>query len=148
MYALAMIIDYYYWKHDHKCHHIRQVEKEAFESHFWKQEKAFTSGPTMASQNKANLSLVVSSTKIFSSKPSLFFAPKKQSYSLQMDLSSKLASNNKLTSDKYKKYLKNSLCLYCGTRDHKLNSCSKNQTTVTPKGYSTLVATSKKLLEK
>jgi len=71
-----------------------------------------------------------------------------------VDLSFKLTSNGKLTSDKHKKYLKNNLCLYCGTEDHKLNFCPKKQTTVTPKGYSVsatadpLAVTSEKPLEK
>ena len=107
----------------------------------------------MASQNKANTSLVVSSTKT-SSKSSLHSTSKKQSNTPQMNLSSKLTSNSKLTSDKHKKYLKNNLCLYCGTGDHKLDSCSKKQTMVTPKGHSasatadTLAVTFKKSLEK
>ena len=58
-----------------------------------------------------------------------------------MDLSSKLASNSKLTSDKCKKCLKNNLYLYCGIEDHKLDSYPKKQTTVSPKGYSALVTT-------
>jgi len=51
-----------------------------------------------------------------------------------VDLSSKLASNGKLTSDKHKKHLENNLCFYCGARDYKLDSCPKKQTTVSPKG--------------
>ena len=108
----------------------------------------------MASQSKANLSLVASSAKNPSSKPSLSSAPKKQPNTLQVDLSSKLASNSKLTSDERKKYLENNLCLYCGAGDHKLDSCPKKQTTVSPKGRSasatadTLAAASKKPLEK
>jgi len=39
-----------------------------------------------------------------------------------------------LTSNKCKKYLENNLCLYCSAGDHKLDSCSKKQTMVTPKG--------------
>ena len=88
----------------------------------------------MAFQSKANPSPVASSVKNPSSKPSLFPAPKKQSNTLQVDLSSKLASNSKLTSDKRKKCLKNNLCFYCGARDHKLGSCPKKQTTVSSKG--------------
>jgi len=71
-----------------------------------------------------------------------------------MNLSSKLANNSKLTSDKCKKHLKNNLCLYCGAGDYKLDFCSKKQTIVTPKGHSAsaiasiLVVTFKKLLEK
>ena len=71
-----------------------------------------------------------------------------------MDLSSKLASNGKLTSDKYKKHLENNLYLYYSIGDYKLNSCPKKQTMVTPKSHSTLattdflVAASKKSLEK
>ena len=33
MYTLVMTIDHHYWKHDCKCHHARQVEKEALESY-------------------------------------------------------------------------------------------------------------------
>jgi len=71
-----------------------------------------------------------------------------------MDLSSKLASNGKLTSDERKKHLKNNLYLYCGAGDHKLDSCPKKQTTVSPKGHGasatadTPAAASEKPLEK
>jgi len=71
-----------------------------------------------------------------------------------VDLSSKLASNGKLTSDERKKRLENNLYLYCGAEDHKLDSCPKKQTMVSPKGHSalatanTLAAVSKKPSEK
>jgi len=154
MYTLAMTINHYYWKRDRKCHHARQVEKEALKSHSQKQEKASTSGSVTTSQSKANPSPVASSTKNPSSKPSLSSAPKKQPNPPQVDLSSKLASNGKLTSDKRKKCLENNLCLYCGAGDHKLDSYSKKQTTVSPKGHSasatadTLAAASEKPSEK
>jgi len=69
-------------------------------------------------------------------------------------LSSKLASNGKLTSDKCKKHLKNNLYFYCGAGDHKLDFCPKKQTMVTLKGHSasatadTPAVTSKKSSEK
>ena len=119
-----MTIDHHYWKYNCECHHARQVEKEVLKSHSWKQEKASISGLAMASQNKANLSLMASSTKT-SSKSFLSLIPKKQPNILQVDLSSKLASNSKLTSDEHKKCLENNLCLYCGAGDHKLDSCPK-----------------------
>ena len=50
-----------------------------------------------------------------------------------MDLSSKLASNGKLTSDQRKKHLENNLCFYCGAGDYKLDSCPKKQTIVSSK---------------
>ena len=149
-----MTIDYRYWKRDRERHHARQAEKEALKSHSQKQGKASTSGSVMASQSKANPSPAVSSAKNTSSKPSPFPTPKKQPNTPQVDLSSKLASNGKLTSDERKKYLENNLCLYCGAGDHKLDSCPKKQTTVSPKGYSasatadTLAAASEKPLEK
>ncbi len=88
----------------------------------------------MAFQNKANTPLVALSAKNSSSKSSLFSTPKKQPNTLWVDLSSKLASNGKLTSDERKKYLKNNLCLYCGVENHKLDFYPKKQTTVLPKG--------------
>jgi len=127
--------------------------KEASESHSQKQGKAFTSGPVVASQNKVNTSLVASSTKTFS-KLSPSPTPKKQPNTLQVDLSSKLASNSKLISDKCKKHLKNNLYLYYSARQHKLDSCPKKQTMVTSKGHgasataNTLAITCKKPLEK
>ena len=145
MYALAITIDYYYWERDREYHHARQVEKEALESYSQKQEKASTSGPATASQNKVNLALATLSAKNSSPKSSLFPAPKKQPNTPWVDLSSKLANNGKLTSDKHKKYLKNNLCFYYSARDHKLDSCPKKQTKVSPKGHSALATTSKKL---
>ena len=97
-----MTIDHHYWECDCEHHHARQAEKEALESHSWKQEKASIFGPAMASQNKANISPAVSSTKT-SLKLSLSPAPKKQLNTPWVDLFSKLASNGKLTSDKHKK---------------------------------------------
>jgi len=108
----------------------------------------------MTPQNKANSSLAASFTKNPSSKSSLSPAPKKQPNTLQVDLSYKLASNGKLTSDKYKKRLENNLYLYCGIEDHKLDFCPKKQTTVSPKSRSASatadipVAASEKPLEK
>jgi len=108
----------------------------------------------MASQSKANPSPAASSAKNPSSKPFLSPAPKKQPNTPQVDLSSKLASNGKLTSDKCKKHLKNNLCFYCDAGDHKLDSYPKKQTTVSPKGRSasatadTLAAASEKPSEK
>ena len=130
------------------------MEKEALESHSWKQGKASTSGSVTTSQNKANPSPAALSTKNLSSKPSLSSAPKKQPNTLRMDLFSKLASNGKLTSDERKKRLKNNLYLYYSARDHKLDSCSKKQTMVSPKGCDAsatadiLVAASEKPSEK
>ena len=65
-----------------------------------------------------------------------------------MDLSSKLASNGKLTSDEHKKHLKNNLYLYCGVGDYKLDSYPKKQTMITLKSHSASAAAFKKLLEK
>jgi len=153
MYALVITIDHCYWECDCKCHHTRQAEKEAFESHSQKQEKASISSTATASQSKANTSPAVLSAKT-SSKSFPSPAPKKQPNSPWVDLSSKLASNGKLTSDECKKCLKNNLYLYCGARDYKLDSCPKKQTIVSPKGHGasattdTLAAASEKPLEK
>jgi len=65
-----------------------------------------------------------------------------------VDLSSKLASNGKLTSDEHKKRLKNNLYLYCGAGDHKLDSCPKKQTMVSPKDCGASATASEKPLEK
>ena len=124
-----MTIDHRYWERDRERHCARQAEKEALESHSWKQGKASISGSVMTFQSKANPSPVASSAKNPSSKLPLSSAPKKQPNTLWVDLSSKLASNGKLTSDKCKKRLKNNMCLYCSAGDHKLDSCPKDCST-------------------
>jgi len=97
---------------------------------------------------------VASSIKNSPSKSSPSSISKKQPNTPQVDLSSKLASNGKLTSDKCKKRLENNLCLYCSAGDHKLDFCSKKQTMVSPKGRNasatadTLAAASEKPSEK
>jgi len=148
MYALAITIDHYYWEQNCKYHHVRQVEKEALKSHSQKQGKASTSSTAMASQNKVNPSPTASSAKNLFSKSFPSSTPKKQPNTPWVNLSFKLASNSKLTSNKYKKCLKNNLCLYCGAGDHKLDFCPKKQTMVTSKGCGASVAASEKLLEK
>jgi len=125
MYVLVMTIDHRYWERDREHHRARQAEKEALESHSQKEGKASTSGSVMASQSKANTPPVAPFAKNLSSKLSPSPTPKKQPNTPWVDLSSKLASNGKLTSDKRKKCLKNNLCLYCGTGDHKLDFCPK-----------------------
>ena len=77
MYALAMTINHCYWEYNHKCHCTRQVEKETFESHSWKQKKASISGPAIAFQNKTNPSLMVLSAKNSFPKSSPFPVLKK-----------------------------------------------------------------------
>ena len=119
-----MTINHHYWKRDCECHYARQAEKEALKSHSQKQGKASTSSSATASQNKVNLSPAASSIKNPFSKPSLSPTPKKQPNTPWVDLSSKLASNGKLTSNECKKCLKNNLCLYYSAGDHKLDSCS------------------------
>ena len=149
-----MTINHCYWRYDCKHHYTRQIEKEALKSHSQKQGKASIAGNVAASQNKANLSLLASSTKSSPFKLSSSPASKKKSNSPWVDLSSKLASNRKLTSDEYKKNLENNLCLYCGAGNYKLDFYPKKQTTVTPKGCSastnadSLAAASEKSLEK
>jgi len=145
MYTLAMTIDHCYWERDCERHHARQVEKEALESHSRKQGKASTSSSVTISQSKANQSPAALSIKNSSSKPSLSPAPKKQPNTLRVDLSSKLASNGKLTS---KKRLENNLCLYCSAEDYKLDSCPKKQTMVTSKSRGASATASEKPSEK
>ena len=58
------------------------MEKKAFKSHSQKQDKVSSTGNTMASQNKANPSLIVSFAKSSSSKLFLSSTFKKQSNSL------------------------------------------------------------------
>ena len=141
MYTLAMTINHCYWERERECHRARQAEKEALESYSQKQGKASTSSSATAFQNKTNIPPVVPSTKNPSSKPSLSPTPKKQPNTPHVDLSSKLASNSKLTSDEHKKYLENNLCLYCSVGDYKLDSCPKKQTMVSFKSCSASTTT-------
>jgi len=104
-------------------------------------------------RGKANISSAASATKSFPFNVSSS-TPKKKFNSLQIEFSSKLANNSKLTNNKHKKHFKNNLYLYYSVGDYKLNFYSKKQTTIISKGYSTSAATnpsvavSQKLSEK
>ena len=124
------------------------MEKETLKSHSQKQEKTSISSTAIALQNKANPSLVVLSTKNSFSKLFPSPTPKKQFNILWVNLSSKLASNSKLTSNKHKKHLENNLCLYYGIEDYKLDFYPKKQTIVSSKGYSASATTSEQSSEK
>jgi len=45
----------------------------------------------------------------------------------RVDLSDKLDRDGKLNSNKHKRRIDNNLCLYCGSKDHKVDGCPRKQ---------------------
>jgi len=45
----------------------------------------------------------------------------------RIDLSDKLGRDGKLNSNERKRYIDNNLCLYCGSKDHKVDGCPRKQ---------------------
>jgi len=133
MYQLAITLDNRYWEQNHERDCFRNTEKDAADSHNRRQGKttqyaassqnsvpsrpqSSTAPPqTTPSQNSQNPPRASSITK----SPSLS--------TLHVDLSDKLGRDGKLNSNEHKRRIDNNLCLYCGSKDHKIDGCPRKQ---------------------
>jgi len=134
MYQLAITFDNRYWERNRKQDRFRNTEKEAADSHHRKQGR-MTQYST-SSQSSA-LSRPQSSTTPPQTAPSRGSQkPSRQPSSIvkspspstpHIDLSDKLDRDGKLNSNERKCYIDNNLCLYCGSKDHKVDGCPRKQ---------------------
>jgi len=134
MYQLAITFDNCYWERNHKRDHFHNTEKEVADSHYQKQGR-MTQYST-SSQSSA-LSCPQSSTTLPQTAPSQssqkpfrqpFFIVKSPSPSTpRVDLSDKLGRDCKLNGNERKRHINNNLCLYCRSKDHKVDRCPRKQ---------------------
>jgi len=133
MYQLAITFDNRYWKWNCKWDHFRNTEKEAADSYHQKQEKiaqysASSSSTPSHPQSTTNLPQTILSRNSLKSPRSSSSIIKSRSLStLCVDLSDKLGRDGKLNSNEHKHHINNNLCLYYGSKDHKVDGCPRKQ---------------------
>jgi len=134
MYQLAITFDNRYWERNCKRDHFRNTEKEAADSHHRKQGR--TTQYSASSQSSAPSrpqssttppqTMPSQSSQKPSRRPSSIVKSPSPS-TLCVDLSDKLGRDSKLNSNERKHRIDNNLCLYCGSKDHKVDGCPRKQ---------------------
>jgi len=134
MYQLAITFDNRYWERNREKDRLRNTEKNAADSHNRKQGRMAQF--SASSQNSA-LSHPQSSTAPPQTAPSWSsLKPPRASSSIakspspstpRVDLSDKLGRDGKLNGNERKRHIDNNLCLYCGSKDHKVDGCPRKQ---------------------
>ena len=134
IYQLAITFDNHYWERNCERDRLRNTEKDAADSHNRKQGRM---AQFSASSQSSALSRPQSSTtppqtapSRSSQKPSRQPSPITKSPSPStpcVDLSDKLGRDGKLNGNERKHHIDNNLCLYCGSKDHKVDECPRKQ---------------------
>ena len=133
IYQLAITFDNRYWEQNCKCNHFHNIEKEAANSHHWKQGKmaqysASSSSALSCPQSTTNLPQTAPSQNSLKPPRSSSSIVKLRSLSTpHVDLSNKLGRDGKLNGNECKHHIDNNLCLYCGSKDHKVDGCPRKQ---------------------
>ena len=134
MYQLAITFDNRYWERNRERDRFHNTEKEAADSHHRKQGR-------MTQYSASSQSSALSRPQSFTTPPQT--APSRSSQkpsrrpssivkspslsTLCVDLSDKLGRDGKLNGNERKRHINNNLCLYCGSKDHKVDGCPRKQ---------------------
>ena len=134
MYQLAITFNNRYWERNREWDHFHNIEKKAADSHHQKQGKM---AQYSASSQSSALLRLQSTTNLPQTTPSWnSLKPPRSSSSIIklwspstpcVDLSNKLGRDGKLNSNEHKCYIDNNLCLYCGSKNHKVDRCPRKQ---------------------
>jgi len=134
IYQLAITFDNRYWEQNRKQDRFRNTEKEAADSHHQKQGRmtqySASSQSSALSCPQSFMTLPQTVPSQSSQKPSrrLSSIVKLPSPSTpRVDLSDKLGRNSKLNGNACKCRINNNLCLYCRSKDHKVDGCPRKQ---------------------
>ena len=134
MYQLAITFDSCYWERNRERDRFCNTEKEAADSYHRKQSRM---AQYSASSQSSALSCLQSSTTLPQTTPSQSsLKPSRQPSSIvkspslstpRIDLSDKLGRDGKLNSNEHKRHINNNLCLYCRSKNHKVDGCPRKQ---------------------
>jgi len=134
MYQLAITFDNRYWERNRKRDRFHNTEKEAADSHHRKQGRMtqYSTSSQSSAPSRPQLSTTPPQTvpSRSSQKPSrrpssIVKLPSPST--LHVDLSDKLGRDGKLNGNERKRRIDNNLCLYCGSKDHKVDGCPRKQ---------------------
>jgi len=134
MYQLAITLDNRYWERNCERDRFRNTKKDAADSHNRKQGRmaqfsasSQSSAPSCPQSSTAPPQTAPSrdSQKPPRASPSIAKSPSPSTPC--GDLSNKLGRDGKLNSNERKRRIDNKLCLYCGSKDHKVDGCPRKQ---------------------
>jgi len=134
MYQLAITFDNHYWERNRERDRLQNTEKEVADSYHQKQEKMAQYSTSLQSSTPSRPQLstnppqtVPSQNSLKPSRPSSSIAKSPFPSTLYVDLSNKLDRDSKLNDNERKHRINNNLCLYCGSKDHKVDRCPRKQ---------------------
>jgi len=134
MYQLAITFDNRYWEWNRERDCFCNMEKEAADSHHRKQGRMAQYSASLQistpSCPQSSMTLPQTAPSQSSQKPSRRLSSIIKSPSpstLHVDLSDKLGRDSKLNGNERKRYIDNNLCLYCRSKDHKVDGCPRKQ---------------------
>ena len=133
MYQLAITFDNRYWERNHERDCLCNTEKEAADSHHRKQGKMtqYSASSQSSAPPRSQLSTTPPQTapsrslKPPRTLPSIAKSPSPSTP--HVDLSDKLGRDGKLNGNERKRRIDNNLCLYCESKDHKVDRCPRKQ---------------------
>jgi len=134
MYQLAITFDNRYWERNRERDRLRNTEKDAADSHNRKQGRiaqfSASSQNSVPSHPQSSTAPPQTAPSRNSQKPPRASSSIAKSLSLstpRVDLSDKLGRDKKPNGNERKRRIDNNLCLYCGSKDHKVDGCPRKQ---------------------
>jgi len=134
IYQLAITFDNRYWERNRERDRFCNTEKKAADSHHRKQGRmtqySASSQSSAPSRPQSSTTLPQTAPSRSSQKPSrrpssIIKSPSPSTP--RVDLSNKLGRDGKLNGNERKRCIDNNLCLYCGSKDHKVDGCPRKQ---------------------
>jgi len=134
MYQLAITFDNRYWERNRERDRFRNTKKDAADSHNRRQGKmtqyAASSQNSVPSRPQSSTTPPQTALSQNSQKPpraSSSIAKSPSPSTSRVDLSNKLGRDRKLNGNERKRHIDNNLCLYCRSKDHKIDRCPRKQ---------------------
>jgi len=134
MYQLAITFNNRYWEQNRKRDCLRNMEKDAVDSHNQKQGRmaqfSASSQNSVPSRPQSSTAPPQTTPSWNSQKPpraSSSITKSPSPSTPRVDLSNKLGRDRKLNGNERKRRIDNNLCLYCGSKDHKVDGCPRKQ---------------------
>jgi len=134
MYQLAITFDNCYWEQNRERDCLWNTEKDAADSHNRKQGRmaqfsAFSqnSAPSRPQLSTTLPQTIPSQSSLKPPRASSSIAKLPSLSTLHVDLSDKLGRDGKLNDNERKCRIDNNLCLYCRSKDHKVDGCPRKQ---------------------
>ena len=134
MYQLAITFDNRYWERNRERDRLRNMEKDAADSHNRKQGRmtqfsasSQNSVPPRPQSSTAPSQTAPSRNSLKPPRTSSPIAKSPSPSTPRVDLSDKLGRDGKLNGNERKRRIDNNLCLYCGSKDHKVDGCPRKQ---------------------